>query len=271
MKGIKILAIKGDKRQQAVISRLREKYDVYDVCFDKLPETGGFDVLIMPMLSADGDFAALFDKLKAGGTIFGGRVSETLADTARSRGFSCIDYYKDETLKIKNALPTAEGTLMAVMEVYEGCIRDSKVLVTGFGACARQIARVFSSLGSKICIAARSEAARAHAEMSGYTSVDIPQTGDIIGKADIVINTVPAPIIGEREIKRSCSSTIFAEVASPPYGIDKEMIKKYKKILLELPALPARYAPKTSGKFIADTIDKTIRQKFSQREEDKIE
>ena len=86
-----------------------------------------------------------------------------------------------------------------------------------------------------------------------------------------MINTVPAPIIGEREIKRSCSSTIFAEVASPPYGIDKEMIKKYKKILLELPALPARYAPKTSGKFIADTIDKTIRQKFSQREEDKIE
>ena len=171
------------------------------------------------------------------------------------------DYYDSETLRLKNALPTAEGTLMLAMQNTPYVIGGSSVLVTGFGACGRQIARLFSAVGATVCVAARSPSARAEAEAQGFRSAPLENLSGIISAADIIVNTVPAKIIGRHELSSAKENALFIEIASAPFGIDEKCASELGINYVKAPALPARYAPQTSGEYIAQTVKELIEQR----------
>ena len=255
-----ILAIKGDTRQQYAIDALRRSFDTADAQF---PLTGAAaaDVLLLPMLTKNGCFDGVDKHLKSGALVLGGRIPQELKDSFTSQGFEIVDYYDDEALRISNALPTAEGALMLAMQNTDITISGSSVLVTGFGACGQQIARVFSALDATVCVAARSEAARAGAQALGFKSVALEAVNSVIPSADIIINTVPAPVIGRAELALSKESALFIEIASYPYGIDEGTALNLGRKLIKAPGLPAKYAPKTSGEYIARAVSHIIKKR----------
>ena len=257
-----ILAIQGDARQQSAVCALEKFFTVGQTSFP-LSGAGQADILLLPMLSNNGSFEGVEKHLKDGALVLGGRIPREVCEYFSSQGFKVIDYYKSDTLRLQNALPTAEGTLMLAMQNTPFTIGGSSVLVTGFGACARQIARLFSAAGAKVCVAARSPSARAEAETLGYKAAATDNIAGIIPSADIVINTVPAQIIGRRELSAAKVGALFIEIASAPCGIDENSAAELGIRLIKAPALPAKYAPKTSGEYIARTVTEIIRKEGS--------
>ena len=255
-----ILAIKGDARQQAAVRALK---GCFDTTLTQFPLSGAesADVLFLPMLTGSGSFEELSSHLKSGALILGGRMPDELKQSFSSMGFEPVDYYDSETLRLKNALPTAEGTLMLAMQNTPYVIGGSSVLVTGFGACGRQIARLFSAVGATVCVAARSPSARAEAEAQGFRSATLENLSGIISAADIIINTVPAKIIGRQELSSAKENALFIEIASAPFGIDEKCASELGINYVKAPALPARYAPQTSGEYIAQTVKELIEQR----------
>ena len=248
-----ILAIKGDARQSHAVRALRGYFDTVETQFP-LSGTAAADILLLPMLTKNGSFDGISKHLKPSALVLGGRIPKELKERFLSMGYEVEDYYDSPSLKLKNALPTAEGTLMLAMENTPRVISGSRVLVTGFGACGRQIARLFALLGAKVCIAARSPAALAEAEALGLLAVGLDNVIAVAALSDIIVNTVPAPVFGRAELAASKDTALFIEIASYPYGIDEGAALNLGRRLIKAPALPALYAPETGGEYIAQAV-----------------
>ncbi|WP_028510713.1 NAD(P)-dependent oxidoreductase [Ruminococcus sp. NK3A76] len=248
-----ILAIKGDARQTYAVQSLKGYFNTTETQFP-LSGAASADILLLPMLTKNGSFEGLSKHLRPGALVLGGRIPPGLRASFASNGYEVADYYESPSLKLQNALPTAEGVLMLAMQNTPGIVSFTSVLITGFGACAKQTARMFSALGCKVCIAARSPAARAEAEAYGYKTAEISSIKNIISHADIIVNTVPSQIIGEKELAASKQQALFIEIASAPFGIDESAAQTLGRKLINAPGLPAKCAPKTSGEYIARAV-----------------
>ncbi len=79
---------------------------------------------------------------------------------------------------------------------------------------------------------------------------------------DIVINTVPYNIIPEEAFSSEYVPYIL-DIASYPYGVNEEIIGKYKdkvdyKLYL---GIPSKYAPKEASEILLKTLKKEIDKK----------
>ena len=75
--------------------------------------------------------------------------------------------------------------------------------------------------------------------------------------SDIVINTIPCNIIPEEALNADYVPYIL-DIASYPYGINSEIIKKYKskvKYNLYL-GIPSKYAPQEASEILLKTLKK---------------
>ena len=88
----------------------------------------------------------------------------------------------------------------------------------------------------------------------GMNAVRSEKLGGVIFEQDIVFNTVPVLLIGEKELSEARKNTLFIDLSSKPGGIDFELAKKAGLKVLWLLSLPGKTAPETAGKIIADTV-----------------
>ena len=63
----------------------------------------------------------------------------------------------------------------------------------------------------------------------------------------MVLNTVPAQIIGEEMLAAMQPGAWLMELASAPYGFDRKRAADHGLNSDVLPALPAKYAPYSAG------------------------
>lgn len=161
------------------------------------------------------------------------------------------DYFLREELVVKNAALTAEGAVSLLLGRTGGSISGTRVLLCGFGRIGRLLALRLRALGAEVTAAARSPADRAWAQaiFVGAVSLDRADPSDF----DIVINTIPAPVLGESFIEKA-GSALLVELASPPYGFDTECAARLGRELLLASALPGKIAPEAAAMAIRDTI-----------------
>lgn len=190
-------------------------------------------------------FTYLGGILSPGQFLIGGNVPDI---------FPChtIDVLKRDDFAILNAVPTAEGVLEIAMHETEKTIAGSHVLVTGFGRTGKIICRLFANMGARVTAAARKSADMAKAEAYGYNVAHISSLC-FADKADIVVNTVPFPIITENVINKLSPDTLLIEVASKPGGFDRTAADKKGLRIIDAPSLPGKVAPITAGEIIGRT------------------
>ena len=70
----------------------------------------------------------------------------------------------------------------------------------------------------------------------------------------MIVNTVPAPVIGEDAVANARRDCLFIETASAPYGIDFDACKHHGRELIKAFSQPGKTAPRTAGQMIADTV-----------------
>ncbi|MGN0557253.1 MAG: dipicolinate synthase subunit DpsA [Acutalibacteraceae bacterium] len=222
-----------------------------DVIILPIPLTRDGSALNAPQFPQAVPLYPLLDKLN-GKRVFAGAVSNELA----ARYPHITDYGKNEQFLQKNAVLTAEGTLAELIASSGSAIYGSNALIIGFGRIGSVLSRYLSSLGGAVTAAVRSEKAQKSAEQAGIRTCRTDSLD--LSEYDYIINTAPAPIIGENELKTARQSALIFDLASAPYGVDLAACRALGIRARRLPALPSVYSPKAAAKVIYDTVVNSI-------------
>ena len=153
-----------------------------------------------------------------------------------------------------NALPTAEGAIQIAMEELPITLHDARVLVIGFGRLGQALAPRLRALGARVWVAARRYEQRAAAESMGLGSEGMHRLPDWLCGYDLVLNTVPAPVLGARELNALKERALVIDLASRPGGVDMDAAAALGVRVIWALSLPGKVAPVTAGRYIKDTI-----------------
>ena len=127
-------------------------------------------------------------------------------------------------------------------------IRDSAVLVTGFGRIGKSLSAKLHSLGAHVTITTRDPKNFPAIEQLSCTPDETGRYRDGLSQYDAIFNTVPAPIFSVEQLKALRPDCFYIELASSPGGISPDAPKPAHYI--PAPGLPGRTAPKTAAQFI---------------------
>lgn len=290
-----IAVIGGDARYLELIRQLQALPELNTslVGFDKLEkgftginqtdftdlDQGKLDAVILPITGTDQQgyvetvfsdqtvqltrewFEGLDDKV----AVFTG-ISTNFLDLACERtNTELVPLLNRDDVAIYNSIPTAEGMIMMAIEHTDYTIHSSRVIVVGFGRVGNTVANKFAALGAKVSVCAKSIMDLARITESGHTAVPFDQLHEFTSDCDLLINTVPAPVVTKDAIQHLPPHSIIFDLASKPGGTDFAYARQrgIKAILAK--SLPGIVAPKTAGKILADVI-----KQFLVKREEKI-
>ena len=81
--------------------------------------------------------------------LFGGCLDESIRQLAEARGVVAANYYENESLCVKNAIPTAEGALAIAMNELPITLNGAKACVLGYGRIGKVLARLLKAMGAR--------------------------------------------------------------------------------------------------------------------------
>ncbi len=178
------------------------------------------------------------------------QLERALADT----GCEYHDYYKFQSLIIKNALLTAEGVLGIIMNRIPKTVFGLKAAVTGYGRVGYFTAKLLKTLGAEVTVFARSPEQLAKAECAGMKTEELQYLCCEKRNFDCLINTVPSRILDKDELNALTADTVIIETASAPYGLDFAQASQHGFTVIKAFSLPGKMSPVTAGEVIADAV-----------------
>ena len=232
---------------------------------ERLPERA--DILVLPYVSLisgkDGrmyissmqaDKGIAFETaaglVKGGTAVFCGRLPEQCAKELTDRGAKLYDWFSDEELTLKNAALTAEGAAQIITGESKDGVGGSNILILGCGRVARACAKLFHSMGGSVTIAARKESDRMFAVSQGWSCAALDDI-EAWSRADVIVNTIPARVIGEKELRSVKPGGWILELASKPYGLDFGEAEKLGVRAVLGSGLPGKFTPEAAGENMA--------------------
>ncbi len=219
-----------------------------------LPATAAGGRLNTPLSDGVYQLAEILDALRPGQLVCAGMADPLLERLTAERGLVLHDYFAREELAVLNAIPTAEGAIQIAMEELPITLHDARVLLVGFGRLGRALAPRLIGLGAHVWAAARSHTQRALAESMGVSTEGVERLRDWLCGYDLVINTVPAPLLGMEELAAMKEGALVIDLASRPGGVDMAAAATLGVRVIWALSLPGKVAPVTSGRYIRDTV-----------------
>lgn len=277
LRTMNIWVIGGDPRQAVLAKLLAEDGHVVHTyalergegvtCEDTLDGIGRADCVILPLPAAgeggllnaplsggDHPLTEVLDRMRPRQLVCAGMVREGLAAMAAERRLVLRDYYAREELAILNAVATAEGAIQIAMEELPVTIHDARVLIVGFGRLGQALAPRLRGLGARVWAAARRCEQRSLAESMGLGAEGLERLRDWLCSYDLVINTVPARVLGMEELAALKEGALVIDLASRPGGVDMAAAATLGVRVEWALSLPGRVAPVSSGRYIKDTV-----------------
>lgn len=209
-------------------------------------------LLPVPSFEADGRIrgggipAHILADLPEDVTVVGGNLRSLSV-----HGYSAIDLLQDAQYVARNAAITADCAIRVARERMDMIWRGCPVLIIGWGRIGKCLADQLKALGANITVAARKEADLAIARALGFeaaSSLALNPSG-----YRVIFNTVPAAVLSKEQCKVCDSNALKIELASKPGIEDSNVVSAL--------GLPAKYAPESSGKLIADTFIRLLQGK----------
>ena len=197
-------------------------------------------------LRSGGDFAQLMSLLPEKITLIGGNLPPAVTGKYKS-----MDLLADDTYQFENAAITAECALRMAAERITFTFRGAPVLIVGWGRIGKHLAFLLKAHGSRVSILSRSPRHRAEAASMGMRAVTPEDLAKRLPEYRIIFNTAPAMMI-PKDLGRLCPDSLKIELASLP-GIEGDDVVKAN-------GLPGILAPESSGKLIAATVLRLIKE-----------
>lgn len=225
-----------------------------------LPTAGEEAALNAPLSGESHPLVKILDALRPDQILCAGKVDSNTLATARERGLRVFDYFAREELAIANAVPTAEGAIQLAMEELPVTIHGTRSLVIGCGRLGRLLAPRLAALGSRVSVSARKWADLAWAEASGFGAEQTGQLDEWLCGYDLIVNTVPALVLGEAQLAALKPEALVIDLASKPGGVDTEAARRLGVRAIWALSLPGKVAPVTAAKAIQTTIYNILRE-----------
>lgn len=212
--------------------------------------------LFAPLSREKRSLIELLEPFKPGTKVFAGMAGQELREYCRRRGLSIFDYFRREEFQVKNALLTAEGALGLLLGLDGGKLSGRRALIVGFGRIGKLLVPRLQALGLELSVMARSPSQRAWAEAMGCKALKFGESSEGF---DFVLNTVPAVVFGEEEL-RGFGDASLIELASAPGGFCEESAARLSKNIINGRGLPGRWAEDSAAEAIRDTIKNILEE-----------
>ena len=219
-----------------------------------LPAANGVGELNAPLAKTPLMTGEVLTCLRPGQTVLAGKVSPWLRGVAETKGLNLLDYFAQEELALLNAIPTAEGAIRIAMELLPVTIHGTAILILGFGRLGQALAPRLQALGADVTVAARRSEQRALAAVLNLRADDLEGMKERLYRYDLIINTVPAQVLGVEELAAMKVHAVVIDLAALPGGVDDESAAALDVKVVHALALPGKEAPLTAGRYLRDTV-----------------
>lgn len=191
-----------------------------------------YGLLPIPGLAADGALFApaaprpitlgveYLEAMAAGAHLILGAADSRLRAAAAQAGVGIREYEDDRELMLRRGPAIVEGAVGRIIELTEITIHNAAVGLVGQGTIGSLLTRTLVLLGARVLVAARSPVQRAAAEAMGASAVPLDQLPDHAHRLNMLLSTVPAPVVGEEVLRRLPSNSLVMDLAAPPGGVD---------------------------------------------------
>ncbi len=178
------------------------------------------------------------DEIEDGSYLIYGKCTDEVIAIAANKNIKLCNIMQDERFQAVNSRLTAEGALMLMLEHSLKSIEDCRVLVLGFGRMGAAVVGLLHRLAISTDVATTSSLRPAFA----FADYVVPMHDFDFAHYDIVINTVPYPVVCDKDLMSMRSDAVYIDLASKPainleyahyLGIDADIY----------PALPAKTCP----------------------------
>ena len=172
--------------------------------------------------------------------IFVGNMDNEIKEELHKKHNEVIDFMQKEEFAILNAIPTAEATIEIILKNTKKILQSSDCLIMGYGRIGKILAHKLQGLSAEVTCMVTSEVERAWATAYGYKIIDlinIKKHCTKLKQYDIIINTIPK-IIFKEELKEIRKNALVIDLASKPYGIDRNIVEQEEINFIEALGLP---------------------------------
>lgn len=199
----------------------------------------------------------LLGNMASGAHILLGAAHPDLRRCASELGIVIHEYEHDQELMLLRAPAIVEAALQVIIENTDITIHRSRICVAGQGNIGSLLGRTLVALGAYVTVAARNPVQRAYARTLGADSISINELKKQADSFDIIVSTIPAPVINSDVIDSLTDGTLLVDLAAPPGSIDLEHARKRGLKAVWARAL-GRRAPITVGASQWSGISTTI-------------
>ena len=240
------ILIAGDEKREKILARLAFSHG------HSFPDHGPWDqaVLSLPHSQITEELA---DQLPRGQHIVCGLTSPAFDSLAQKRGWKLHRVLTDETYLRENAALTAEGALCAAMNLSDKAVSDSVCLVIGYGRIGKELTAMLRALHVCSIVTARRKESL---EEAGEPAVSMENLFQALPKADMLFNTVPAPVLDKNLLRMLRPKTLLFELASAPYGIDKNAAIDMKLSYHLESGIPGRCFPESAAEKLLSYMER---------------
>ncbi|MDR1806265.1 MAG: hypothetical protein LBQ80_05815 [Clostridium sp.] len=220
----------------------------------------GRDILRADFFDEELSAKEIVSLVTPGQTVLAGLPPRELRQLFFAKGIAVFDYLACQEAAIANAVPTAQGVLAILFRELETAVAGCTICVTGYGRCARALARVLRGIGARVAVAARKRRDLAQALAEGCEPIALEELADSPRRFDALVNTIPAQCLGEKQLAALGKACLLIEIAGAPFGIDSQAARRLGMHYILAQGLPGKAAPKTAGLIIADTVHSILRE-----------
>ena len=158
----------------------------------------------------------------------------------------------NEDFVLKNAALTAEGALCDLILNTSSSIYEQKILIIGSGRVAKAVGYLFLKLGLDFDFSMRNEKEYNLTKLFAKNCYLGEEYKKHLKKYDVIINTVPACIFTQKDVKNFKKNCYVFELASKQC-LEGLKIQNINYVLC--PALPSKYTEKSAGYLIVELIN----------------
>lgn len=194
-------------------------------------EGARFALFPIPGLGMDGSLFSpekivpdrdLLSVMAPGAHIILGTPDHRLEAACEALGITLHEYETDRELMLLRMPAIVEAAVRAIIENTPFTIHKSRVCVVGQGNIGGMLCRTLHLMGAYVHVAARNAVQRANAATFGVDTLTLDALQDLAPRLDIVLSTVPAPVVTPAIIDRLPAHALVMDLSAPPGGCDLE-------------------------------------------------
>lgn len=189
-----------------------------------------------------------------GSICFGGAADDEVLSLAAKKNITYQNLLKNDSFCILNSIPTAEGALMSVMHHTDYTVNGSNVAVLGFGRIGCAVAKIFAACNAKVSVISREPDELSYAVVNGFAPVHICKLCETLNETDILLNTIPAPVVDKKVLSALKRDALVIDLASGKNNIDYKAADELGIKAFQASALPALVAPKSAAEYVKSTL-----------------